>query len=191
MKIQIIPFQATWASDFEFYRDIIQAHSIHQDIAIEHIGSTAIMGMSAKPIIDILVGVSSLAQANLLAQNLHDDSPFCYVPAFEDMIPNRRYLLFLPNFDGLPIKNAIALEQLREKDSCHIHICVKGSQFWDKHLAFRKFLNRNKHWADQYAHLKNVLSKIDFEYRAQYNICKASLIKTITNLALSEHHYDE
>src|SRR3989338_4476870 len=85
-------YDSTWPSLFQLERD--RLHSISSNkliLSIEHIGSTAIPNLSAKPTIDILVGLTSidLADKSLVAeiQNLG----YIYKAEYEVTMPDRRY----------------------------------------------------------------------------------------------------
>jgi GrpB-like predicted nucleotidyltransferase (UPF0157 family) len=131
-------------------------------VEVEHIGSTAVPGLAAKPIIDMLVGVASLAQVEsrvrLLAQ-----LGFVYVSKHELVLPQRRFF---------------TRSELGER-ICHVHAVVRGTPFWFEHLAFRDALCQSKALSENYAELKRELAaKFPFD-REAYTDAKAPFIAAV------------
>ena len=57
MRIKLVPYNPEWPSEFEAARESI-SNALNEDkIVIEHIGSTAVPGLGAKPVIDIMIGI--------------------------------------------------------------------------------------------------------------------------------------
>src|SRR3990167_2009277 len=69
-KVAIFPYDSNWPAMFEDERDRLLDVFPGNFLAIEHFGSTAVPGLSAKPIIDILAGVDSMSRANELMEPL-------------------------------------------------------------------------------------------------------------------------
>ena len=65
MPIEIVDYDTAWPRQFEEEKGRILAAIGRHVAAVEHIGSTAVPGLAAKPIIDILVGLRSLADATI------------------------------------------------------------------------------------------------------------------------------
>jgi len=109
--------------------------------AIEHVGSTAVPDLAAKPIIDIIVGVHRLEDASrcvgpLIAMGYE------YVPQYETYIPERRYF-----------------RKPKERPRTHhLHMVETTSEFWRRHLAFRDFLRSHPDVAREYAQLTRQLA---------------------------------
>ena len=133
---------------------------------IEHVGSTAIPGLAAKPILDILVGLRKL-----------DDAPHCiprleklgyeYVPDYEKELPMRRYFR----------------QGSRENRTHHVHMVEEGSDFWVAHLRFRDFLRDHPDDARRYELLKRELVARFENDREAYTASKAEFIKTMLSKA--------
>lgn len=73
--------------------------AVHYDIIVEHIGSTSIAGLAAKPIIDIVIGTKDLSMADACIKPLKTID-YEYVAKLEEKFPDRRFLhrgLNLPN----------------------------------------------------------------------------------------------
>ena len=94
---------------------------------IEHIGSTSVVGLMSKPIIDILIGIPN--QTNLDdCIDIISSLGFTYISKYENDIPNRRFFI-------LDINN---------KRTHHIHLVKKDTDWFKRHIAFRDELRKNK-----------------------------------------------
>lgn len=91
MPIIIAEYDPAWPRLFEEERDRILAATKGRIVAVEHIGSTAVAGLAAKPIIDMMPGVRALADADACIPAL-EALGYEYVPAVEDKLPERRHL---------------------------------------------------------------------------------------------------
>lgn len=91
----------------------------------EHIGSTAVTGLRAKPIVDILMGVESLDVADTCIDSM-TSLDYEYVKRFESRLPQRRF--FRRKIDGATTFQA--------------HMVVLGGPFWREHLLFRDALRQ-------------------------------------------------
>jgi GrpB-like predicted nucleotidyltransferase (UPF0157 family) len=100
---------------------------------IEHIGSTAVRGLAAKPIIDVLAGLRTL---ELPPGALDAMDGLGYEFLGENGIPGRLFFR-----KGRP-------------RSHHVHAVLVGSDLWDRHLAFRDYLRANSVEAEAYAEFK-------------------------------------
>jgi GrpB-like predicted nucleotidyltransferase (UPF0157 family) len=134
---------------------------------IEHIGSTSVPGLAAKPVIDILVGVRALAEADA-----HCIAPICdlgyeYVPEFESVMPYRRFFR-RSTADGLR--------------SHQIHLIEKETDFWQRHLLFRDYLRTHPARAQEYAALKRRLAP-QFTDVNDYADAKTNFIRATEALA--------
>ena len=130
-------------------------------VAIEHIGSTAVPGLGAKPIIDIMVAVSHLADAEECIQPLKGIG-YEYAPELEVSMPQRRY------FDKGPAEARI-----------HLHMVELAGEFWQRHLLFRDFLRDHPQVAQEYEQLKRELAAEYGLDRAGYTEAKTSFIRSV------------
>jgi GrpB-like predicted nucleotidyltransferase (UPF0157 family) len=146
--IIIADYDRRWPRMFDNERALIYATCGRDAFTtIEHMGSTAVPGLAAKPIIDILPGLRSLGDAPALIPKL-ESIGYTYVPEFErptefdEGMPFRRY--FRKDTDG--------------RRSHHMHMVEEGSDFWLKHLLFRDYLRAHDGERDAYAALKRELA---------------------------------
>lgn len=135
-------------------------------LRLEHIGSTSVVGMAAKPIIDMLGGVTELDQIMLYRSRL-EQIGFIYNPQFEDILPNRRYFV---KKEGMVHK-------------VHLHVVTIGSPFWKQHLCFRHYLRANPEVAKDYSELKAILVRYFANDRSGYQTAKSPFIQKVLEMA--------
>jgi GrpB-like predicted nucleotidyltransferase (UPF0157 family) len=151
---------------FEEEKALILGAIGHAIIAIEHVGSTAVSGLGAKPVIDITAGIRSLDDAPACVKSLQSLG-YTYVPEFEAAIPERRYFHKGP-------------EQARTH---HLHMVELTSEFWERHLLFRDFLRAHPDVAQEYEALKRQLANQFGTDRVGYTEAKTSFIRAIEERA--------
>lgn len=141
-------------------------------VVIEHIGSTSIPGLAAKPIIDVLLGADSLGTIENAIQALAQRG-YEYVSKYEGEFPARRYFVKSESHSALRI---------------NLHAVVQGSQFWLEHIAFRDALRSNPSLASQYQELKMHLAVKLAQDRPAYTAAKAPFIQAVVASALAYAH---
>ncbi len=164
-KIIIKEYDPKWPKFFDSERDQIMEAIGHYVADIQHIGSTAVPGLAAKPVIDIMVGLRRLLDAQDCILPI-EGMEYEYVPEFEDEFPERRYFR--------KMQNGIRTHQ--------IHMVEIGTDFWKRHLAFRDYLLKNPKTADEYAALKKELAKTFENDREAYTNAKTPFIENILKL---------
>ncbi|WP_018759175.1 GrpB family protein [Paenibacillus terrigena] len=166
--ITVVPYDANWTSQFKNEKQIL-TNILSSEIAlrIEHIGSTAVPHLSAKPTIDILVeipkenGVSNLVISKMTQNN------------YIHMKEQKNHLMFIKGYSPTGL----------EKKSFHIHMGTKDLNFlWDR-VYFRDYLRANPTVAKQYEDLKFKLAEIYKYDREAYTENKTEFIREITKLA--------
>jgi len=139
-RVIIVPYDPGWPRRFQEERAILE-EIFAEPIVIEHIGSTSVPGLGGKPIVDVMVGLSNLAEAEKHTAAL-ESVGYDYVQEYETQIPERRYFH----------KPRIAPRAI------HLHCVIKESVFWSRHLAFRNYLRANPESAAAYYELKQELA---------------------------------
>lgn len=135
---------------------------------IEHIGSTAVPGLAAKPIIDLLVGVASLDDARVKAVPVLAEMGYAY---WHDNPDDAAHMFFVK---GLPPS--------APQRTHHIHMVEPGSPFWER-LQFRDYLRVHPADRDAYAALKRDLAARFADDREAYTDAKTEFIKAIMEKA--------
>lgn len=166
VPIEVVPYDPHWPALFEIASRVIRAAIGEFITGIEHIGSTAVPGLAAKPVIDILISVHSLADAPRFLPPLAPLG-YAYVPKHEDVFPERRYLHRI--VDG--------------QHTHHLHIVESGSEFYRVQLLFRDYLRAHPQAAAEYAALKYRLAEQHRHDREAYTDGKSTFIQEILRLA--------
>ena len=135
-----------WPAMFEQERVRIQAALGSIVITIEHIGSTAVPGLAAKPIIDLLVGVRSLDEARSSCLEPMQALGYTYIAEYDSWLPDE--MLFRKGVPG-PWTH-------------HAHVTEPAGSRWDEYLQLRNYLRRHPETARAYADLKRALA-LEFE----------------------------
>lgn len=126
---------------------------------VEHIGSTAIPGLAAKPILDLMLGVSDLDAAIEPIEALgylHDQS-------WDAILANRRYF-----WRGAP-----------DNHTHHLHVVPFDGAFWQRHLLFRDRLRADAALVAEYEALKRDLASRFTNDRDAYTAGKAAFIERV------------
>ncbi|WP_431195822.1 GrpB family protein [Klebsiella pneumoniae] len=122
--LTVVDYDEMWPALFENERTLLQMTLGKVISRIHHIGSTSVPGLSAKPVIDILIEVANLEELDSLNQAMEGVG---YTVRGENGILNRRYFTKGGN-----------------QRSHHIHAFATGDAQIIKHLAFRDYHNRDK-----------------------------------------------
>lgn len=173
-EIEIVEYDPEWPRRFELEAAQVQAVLPPGLIlAIEHFGSTAIPGISAKPIIDILITVASVQEARAAAGEPLESVGY----AFWADNPRRDRLFFVK---GLPPSAS--------RRTHHIHILEQGREA-QRALLFRDYLRANAHEADRYRALKFALAARYGSDREAYTAAKEDYIAEIVARSSSVSAY--
>ncbi|GAB5562507.1 MAG: GrpB family protein [Synoicihabitans sp.] len=134
MKIEVIPYRSEWEEAFGLEKNAILALGISGIVQIHHIGSTSVMGLAAKPIIDIMLETESL---EALDQNKARFASLNYEVMGEFGIAGRRYFR----------KGGMYRTH-------QIHAFKSGDANLLRHLAFRDYLREHPEVRREYGDLK-------------------------------------
>ena len=157
LVVQIVPFQETWFDQYEQER--VRLNTVLQAVAqdIEHIGSTAVQGLAAKPIIDIAVRLTTVQQVPELIAPL----------ALLDYTYEGEY--------GLPGRHFFTKGDPR---AFHLHLVDDTMNHWRRWLAFRDLLRRDSELCRAYQDLKyNLVRQYRYD-RARYSDSKGDFINS-------------
>lgn len=170
-RVEVTPYQEEWKQLFENENECLKNifHSINVDI--HHIGSTSVPGLSAKPIIDILLSADKLAYIDQATAQIVTAG---YEAKGENGIPGRRYF-------QKSDKNGIR--------KVHLHAFEKDSHELHRHLVFRDYLIEHPEEAKKYAAIKEKAAK-KYEYDIESYIAeKSPLVKELEQKALQWRPY--
>lgn len=180
MKIRLEPYNPAWKDDFEQHRIRISEALSPLRPSIDHIGSTSLGDIAAKPIIDILVGLQSGPQLDEVINPMLA-AGYTYLEKFTSGMPYRRFFVQLMALSSksLPsiIRSADTLAFGREYDSvANIHVMEKETYHWMRHIAFRNYLRAHPEVRSAYEELKRNIAEIDFYDPLEYNMHKEAFI---------------
>ena len=167
-NVVIQPYSLEWPARFVVLREELLSIFASSEVHVEHIGSTAVPGLVAKPVIDMLLGAESLSVIES-GISLIEKHGYSYISKYERELPMRRYFVKSGN-DSLRV---------------HLHGVVQGSAIWKEHIAFRDALRTDPALASQYADLKLRLANEFANDKSAYTDAKAPFIQAV----LSRLHF--
>lgn len=160
--VVITPYSPEWPNHFRIVRAELLAAFAPISVPVEHIGSTSVPGLAAKPVIDVLLGADSLALIEERIEAL-ERLGYGYVSKYERDLPLRRYF----------VKPEGALPRV------HVHGVVLGSRLWREHIGFRDALRLDDALRAEYQVLKLDLAARFSHDKAAYTEAKAPFVQSI------------
>ncbi len=163
--VELLPHDPQWKNAAN--ETIILLKSLLQDVAIDiqHVGSTAIQNISAKPIIDIAVGVNTLDSIKPYIELLKNNG---IIFRKEDV--KEQLLFVIGDFE-------------KEFRTHHIHVVEWNSIAWNNYINFRDYLNAFPEYAKEYDDLKKKLALEFANNRGNYTAGKQEFIDRILKQA--------
>jgi GrpB-like predicted nucleotidyltransferase (UPF0157 family) len=160
--IKVVEYDEEWPAQFASWRDLIAGALDGVALRIDHVGSTAVPGLAAKPIVDIQVSVPHMSDEEM------------YVPALERIGVQLRsrddlHRYFRPFAD-------------RPRD-VHVHVCPAGSDWERRHLLFRDYLRANRAACKVYAEAKREAARVWMDDGWAYTDAKSEVILNIMEAA--------
>ena len=166
-SVQVISYQSCWPELFHQEATRLRSALGSAIGQVEHVGSTAVPGLSAKPIIDILVAVPSLSVARTLIAPLEQ---LCYEHCPDVPAPTRLFFALGPHTNR----------------THYLSLAEVGSAAWHDQTAFRDYLCSHPEAVAAYATLKHQLALQFASDRTAYTAAKEHFIHTI--LSDLRHH---
>lgn len=164
-RVEVVSYRKEWTELFEDEKKMLEEVFSPAETEIYHIGSTSVPGLSAKPIIDILLAADSLEEIEKVTPAIVAAG---YEAKGENGIPRRRY--FQKSENGIR--------------KVHLHSYEKGSPELHRHLVFRDYLRAHPDEAKRYAEVKErAAGKHEFDIES-YIEEKAPLVKELEQKAL-------
>jgi GrpB-like predicted nucleotidyltransferase (UPF0157 family) len=159
-KVQLLPYNPAWPKLYQAEAKIICSAIGQYILDIQHVGSTAIPGVKAKPIIDIAIGLAHFKQAKKCIKPLQQ---LGYEYKYNAGVRGQRFF-------------AKGSESNRTH---YIHLTKLNSRVWKDCLLFRDYLRKHKEAVKEYNQLKQILAKKYKTNRPFYTAQKSSFIKSI------------
>lgn len=161
--LKLYPYHHSFAKKFQLTKTKI-AKTIG-NFEIQHIGSSAVLGLGGKGIIDIMIGVTNWKAGDEVVAKLKKIG-------FNHVHPKEQGRIFLSKAAKTKFGDT------------HIHLLIKGKKQYNEMLAFRDYLRKNKDEAREYNKLKNELARVTDNDRKKYTKGKNDYIKKITKKAI-------
>ena len=135
-KVTVVPYDKEWAQDFEKIKAEIETALCDLAVGIEHVGSTSVVGMSAKPCIDIDVVIKDYSVFSHVVQKLAE-------------------IGYIHEGDlGIKDREAFAYIDKPHLKPHHLYVCPQNSQELHRHVTFRNFLRGNISAVKEYSAVK-------------------------------------
>lgn len=159
--VEVVAYDAQWAEEFVREKQRLLDALGERVLAIEHIGSTSVPGLAAKPIIDMIAAVKAFDDVEQLIQPLKELG-YEYMP--ERMFATRKFFPKGP----------------RTSRTHHLNfVLVDDPEQWVQPLAFRDYWRTHTDARDTYAALKQQLAKAHSDDRTAYTAAKTEFIRGI------------
>ena len=137
-EVRLVEYSPKWRGEFERSKNLILNHTHIPENRIEHMGSTSIIGMSAKPIIDIVIGVDDLKKVDKTLFKELEKAGFFRLKV------NRPNEIVLAKF----------LDESYKVKTHFIHLVEYKKDLWHNLIFFRDYLNSNKEDREKYLDIK-------------------------------------
>lgn len=159
-EVRLVPHDPRWAEGYRLEAERLQQALGAHALEIAHIGSTAVPGLAAKPLLDIMVATPSLAERDQVIPLL-EGAGYEFRP--HDTIPER--LFFIAG----------------EADARRVNLSLaaRDSAYWRDHLAFRDILRARPEVAAAYANLKADLAARYPADRLAYTAAKGEFVTRV------------
>lgn len=139
-EVKLVPYDEDWANLYEKEKSLLQTIIGEHVLGIEHIGSTAIKGIHAKPVIDIVIGVNTL----------EDIEQF-----------DKKRLIIEADYYHLPkvkVDGKVVFAKFSDLDNLirthYLHVVEYEGDWWKEYLQFRDRLNDSLELRKEYESLK-------------------------------------
>ena len=152
-KVIVMPYDKAWKTDFENIKRELASALGDLAIGIEHVGSTSVEGMSAKPCIDIDVVIRDYEVFDAVVKKLH---AIGYV--HEGNL-------------GIRDREAFAYSNKPHLQKHHLYVCPQDSEELHRHITFRNFLRKSPESVKKYSEIKEKAAKLypdDIDRYMQY-----------------------
>lgn len=162
-RITICDYDRAWPAEFEQERTRLHTALGSIVTTIEHVGSTAVPGLAAKPIIDMLVGVHNLSEARVRSIEALAALGYTYMADYEAWLPGE--MLFRKGTPG-PWTH-------------HAHVMERSSPRWDELMLVRDYLRTHHDVATAYGELKKALAAVFQDDIAGFRDAKRPFLQAV------------
>jgi GrpB-like predicted nucleotidyltransferase (UPF0157 family) len=160
--VRLVRYDPAWPRRFEAWRGRLASLLGPAALRIDHVGSTSVPGLAAKPVVDIQVTVADLDAEDGYV-------PRCEAAGLQLRFRDDEHRYFQPP-PGQP-------------RDVHVHVCQQGSGWQRAHLLFRDYLRSSGEARDAYAAAKREAATVWVDQRAAYTEAKSDVILDILGQA--------
>ena len=163
-RVIVVPYDAAWKTEFEKIKKEIENALGSLAICIEHVGSTSVEGMSAKPCIDVDVVISDYT-------------------VFDVVVRRLRAIGYMHEGDlGIKDREAFCYSGKTHLLKHHLYVCPQYSEELKRHVAFRDFLRHNTEAMIKYSAVKEKAAELFPDDIDKYIEYKAPCIEELYSL---------
>jgi GrpB-like predicted nucleotidyltransferase (UPF0157 family) len=167
VKVVVAEYDPRWPVWFEEQDDKIRAALGQDAVRCEHVGSTSVPGLAAKPVVDIALAVPD--------SSIEDS----YVPALQAA----GFRFHIREHEHHAHRVFYRRVELGHDRDVNLHVYTAGCVEFDRYLVFRDWLRANDHDRLLYQRTKQDLAKRDWEYVQDYADAKTAVIQQIRDRA--------
>ena len=163
-KVIVVPYNETWKSDFEEIKKEIEMAIGHWIVGIEHVGSTSVEGLSAKPIIDIDVIIKDYS-------------------TFDAIVSKLEAIGYIHEGNlGIKDREAFKYSDKPHLQQHHLYVCPQQSEELYRHITFRDFLRSNPEAVKRYGAVKEKAAQLFPDNIEKYIEYKSPCIEELYKL---------
>ena len=160
-RVVVVPYDEAWKNAFEEIKTEIEAEIGALIIGIEHVGSTSVEGMSAKPCIDIDVIIKDYS-------------------VFGEIVRKLGAIGYIHEGDlGIQDREAFKYADKPHLMTHHLYVCPRDSEELHRHIVFRDFLRKNSKAVKKYSRVKETAAQLFPDEIEQYIAFKAPCIEEL------------
>lgn len=160
-KVVVLPYDRTWKSDFEEIKTEIENVVGDFIIGIEHVGSTSVEGMSAKPCIDLDVIIKDYS-------------------VFDTVVSKLKTIGYIHEGDlGIKDREAFKYSDKPHLKTHHLYVCPQYSEELHRHMSFRDYLRSHPEAVRKYSSVKETAARMFPEDIDKYIEYKSPCIEEI------------
>lgn len=166
-RVELQEYTDEWSSLYKIEEETLKNLIKEYFIDIQHIGSTSVEELKAKPIIDIIIGVKNFNHIEKIVEKLQQGG-YIYRPNAS----TKERILFVKGSE--------------EERTHHIHIVQWMDEEWNNNILFRDYLRKYSKVAKEYSELKDRLAELFTEDRNSYTRGKNQFIQGVIERAKKE-----
>ena len=163
-RVVVVPYDEKWESAFEKIKNEIEAVIGDRILGIEHVGSTSVKGMSAKPCIDIDVIIKDYL-------------------VFDEIVERLGAIGYIHEGNlGIQDREAFKYTEKPHLMMHHLYVCPQYSEEVHRHITFRDFLRQNTDAVKKYSSVKEMAAELFPNDIAKYMEYKAPCIEELYSM---------